>query len=160
MIRNGCLNDLSRIMEIYEEARVLMKDSGNPDQWTNGYPQEWRVKEDIEKGINYVLEQDGLIEGVFVLLKDGDPDYLKIYQGEWLNDKPYWAIHRVASAGQRKGLTGEIFNWCLSQCHNIKIDTHQDNKIMQHVLLKNGFTPCGKVFITGAGERIAFQKVK
>jgi RimJ/RimL family protein N-acetyltransferase len=158
MIRNGNEGDLERIMAIYKFARDLMKKSGNPDQWTNGYPEEWRVKEDIAMKTNFVLEREGVVKGVFVLLEDGDPDYLNIHQGQWLNDKAYGAIHRVASCTTGKGLTKEIFDWSLNRCHNIKIDTHKDNKIMQHVLIKNGFKRCGLVYIRGAGERIAYQK--
>ncbi|WKY48799.1 GNAT family N-acetyltransferase [Eubacteriaceae bacterium ES3] len=160
MIRNGTLNDLNRIMEIYESARDLMKTSGNPNQWTNGYPEEWRVREDIDKKTNYVCESNGSVEAVFVFLREGDPDYLRINHGEWLNSEPYAAIHRVASAETGKGMTKEIFEWCFSQCPNLKIDTHRDNKIMQHVLVKNGFKQCGIVYLREAGERVAFQKVK
>ena len=48
--------------------------------------------------------------------------------GNWLNDAPYGVVHRIASDGTVKGAA----SFCLSlrafsQCHNLKIDTHQDN---------------------------------
>ena len=30
---------------------------------------------------------------------------------------------------------------------NIRIDTHRDNKIMQHNILKQGFTYCGIIYL-------------
>ena len=40
----------------------------------------------------------------------------------------------------------------------IRIDTHRDNKIMQHNLLKYGFTYCGIIYLANGDERLAYQK--
>jgi len=42
---------------------------------------------------------------------------------------------------------------------NIRIDTHRDNKIMQHNILKHGFTYCGIIYLLSGDERLAYQKV-
>ena len=55
---------------------------------------------------------------------------------------------------------------------NIRIDTHRDNKIMQHNILKQGFTYCGIIYLQsgdaldqrslaskGTQERLAYQKM-
>ena len=45
------------------------------------------------------------------------------------------------------------------QTKHLRIDTHHDNAIMQHVILKNGFTRCGIIHIASGAERIAFEKI-
>ena len=42
---------------------------------------------------------------------------------------------------------------------HLRIDTHADNHIMQHLILKNGFEQCGIIHIADGSERIAYEKV-
>ena len=46
-IRKATLDDLDRLMEIFEEARRFMCRTGNPNQWINGYPQRELIQEEI-----------------------------------------------------------------------------------------------------------------
>jgi RimJ/RimL family protein N-acetyltransferase len=39
----------------------------------------------------------------------------------------------------------------------LRIDTHEDNKRMQHILAKNGFVYCGIVLQNGS-DRLAYEK--
>ena len=39
-----------------------------------------------------------------------------------------------------------------------KIDTHRDNKVMQNLLKKNGFSYCGIICLNDCSERLAYQK--
>lgn len=139
-----------------------MKQSGNPSQWGTAYPPESLVKEDLERGYLYVLEYfDGekgelSVCGVFAFLPEGDEIYNNIV-GKWLNHLPHAAIHRVASSGELPGVLPACVDFCLSVSKNLKIDTHPDNKIMQHQLTKAGFLPCGSIFLPDGSERIAFQ---
>ena len=43
---------------------------------------------------------------------------------------------------------------------NIRIDTHRDNKIMQHNLAKYGFEYCGIIHIASGAERLAYQRLR
>jgi RimJ/RimL family protein N-acetyltransferase len=52
-----------------------------------------------------------------------------------------------------------VLEFCFSKTDNIRIDTHDDNKTMQHILLKNGFTYCGIIYLKNGDERLAYQKV-
>ncbi len=158
-IRHTQIEDIPGIEEIYSHARTMMAAMGNPHQWVDGYPQPSLIEDDIKKQISYVCEIDGRIEAVFVLLREGDSDYNRIFDGQWRNDDPYVAIHRVASAGNVAGLTRAIFDWCEKICLNIRIDTHRDNRIMQRVLTKNGFTYCGLIYLKSGAERLAYQRV-
>ena len=52
-----------------------------------------------------------------------------------------------------------VMEFCFSYDTNIRIDTHRDNKIMQHNILKHGFTYCGIIYLLSGDERLAYQKV-
>ena len=47
-IRIAREEDLGRILELYARARVRMAENGNPDQWGTSWPEEWKVREDME----------------------------------------------------------------------------------------------------------------
>ncbi|MBR2739978.1 MAG: N-acetyltransferase [Oscillospiraceae bacterium] len=151
--------DRDRVLEIYSIAREFMKRSGNPRQWGDSSPAVSLIDADIENGTGRVIEKDGRIEGCFALFNGPDPTYLKIYDGEWLNDEPYIVIHRIASAGK-----GGILRACLDYCDaiscNIRIDTHRENRVMQHQLHKYGFTYCGTIYIADGSPRMAYQRIK
>lgn len=159
-IRKTKLEDLAEVMKIYAGAREFMARTGNPVQWGDGYPQEELVREDIRKGISYVAEYDGEIETVFVYFAGDDPTYHYIENGAWKNDAPYGVIHRIASAGKVKGSGSHCLQWGFSQCGNLRIDTHDDNVVMQHVLEKNGFERCGRIYTENGSPRIAYQKTR
>ena len=158
MIRNAVSSDIDSIMPIYERARRFMAENGNPTQWTGGYPSRSVIESDIAAGRLFVCTAGDRIEGVFAFMLDAEPNYAVI-EGAWLNDLPYGTIHRVASAGIRSGVASDIFNWCAERISNLRIDTHEDNRIMQHILVKNGFVRCGIVHIRGGSPRIAFQRI-
>ena len=157
-IRSATLNDLDKIFEIYDRARSFMKEHGNPDQWGDVYPPKELIISDLEEGyLRVITDEENAIAGVFSCFTDGDPDY-DVINGEWLNDEPYVAIHRVASAGTHKGIFTHIFNYSLTLSSNIKIDTHPQNIVMQSILKKHGFSACGTITIEGM-EFIVFQFV-
>ena len=156
-IRKAEISDLSQIISIYAYAREIMRTTGNETQWKNTYPTNDIISSDIENGyLRLLFDEDG-IQGVFAFLPDGDPVYDYI-EGAWLNDLPHAAIHRVASAGLKKGIICACMQYCGSLAPNLKIDTHEDNKIMQKQLEKEGFSPCGTIFLANGEKRIAYQR--
>ena len=159
-IRNATYIDLDEILEIYARARSFMRDHGNPTQWGDSYPSKELIVSDLEQGcLRVLIDDENAIAGVFSCFVDGDPDYDVIKDGAWLNDEPYTAIHRIASAGTHKGIFTHILEYCLTFSTNVKVDTHLQNTVMQSVLQKHGFKKCGT--ITAAGlDFIAFQFVK
>ena len=54
----------------------------------------------------------------------------------------------------------KIMNFCFSHDANIRIDTHKDNRIMQHNIEKHGFTYCGIIYLANGDERLAYQKLE
>lgn len=158
-IRMSRIEDLKEIMAIYEYAREVMRNSGNPNQWKNTNPPEEAIVEDIMNGNHYTIWKDDEICGVFAFIIGEDETY-KIIDGNWLNDEPYGTIHRVASAGKEKGILEMCLRFCESKISNVRIDTHEDNKIMQHLLKKNGYVECGIIYVKDGSPRKAYQKAK
>ena len=155
-VRKTTLNDLEEIQKIYAIARKTMKDSGNPNQWGEDKPELSLLLGDIEKGQSFVLEDEEGIYGVFAFILGEDPTYGYI-EGKWLNDEPYGTIHRIASSTRVKGVLSQAVSFGSQFTDNIRIDTHHDNKIMQHLLTKNGFKKCGIIYLLNGDPRIAYQ---
>ncbi|MDR0421926.1 MAG: GNAT family N-acetyltransferase [Proteiniphilum sp.] len=158
-IRPSTRDDLPEVMEIYAVARDFMRRSGNVSQWTGGYPPAEYIAGEIEAGHSFVCEnRDGELVGTFCFIIGDDPTYGKIYEGEWLNHALYGTVHRIASAGKEKGVAETCFRWCFTRCLNIRVDTHRDNRVMQRILEKLGFTCCGIIHVADGTERLAYQK--
>lgn len=157
-IEKATLASLETVLEIYADARAYMREHGNAEQWSGGYPSESILRADIERGNLYLCTEGEEILGVFCYFEGEDPTYGRIDGGAWLNDKPYGVIHRIAVAKHQRGVASFCFDACLARCHNLKIDTHKDNYPMQRSLEKNGFTRCGIIYLENGDERIAYQK--
>ncbi|MBE6039217.1 MAG: GNAT family N-acetyltransferase [Anaerofustis stercorihominis] len=160
-IRKTVEKDIERVLEIFDAAKKFMRQNGNMNQWVNGYPSKEDVMLDINNDRSYVVEdENGELVATFCYFVGVDPTYNEIYNGSWLNDKPYGVVHRIAVESQTKGTGSFCVNWCFEQCGNLKIDTHEDNFPMQNMLKKNGFTQCGIIYLESGDERVAFQKSK
>lgn len=160
LVRKAVESDYNRIMEIYEIARSFMAETGNPHQWGDlGYPYPDLIKEDIEKQRLLVIIENETVEGVFFWSLGVDPTYVEI-DGQWLNDKPYGVIHRIAGSGRVKGILKTAVEYGLQFSDNIKIDTHVDNTVMQSALEKLGFKYCGMVYLPHGVWMKAYQLSK
>jgi len=157
-IRNATLQDLDRIMEIYDIARNFMRANGNFAQWGNGYPARNLIREDIARGESYVIADDTGIHGVFLFMHREEPTYAVIEDGAWPNDLPYGTIHRVATDGKCRGLFDLCVAFCAERANILRIDTHKDNLPMQKAIARNGFARCGIVYMADGSPRIAYQK--
>ena len=158
IIRRAEKRDLVSILRVYETAREYMRQSGNPDQWGTDKPQRKLLEDDIKKGELFVGESDdGEIHFVFAFILGADPTYSYIEDGEWLSDEPYGTIHRIASDGTVSGVVKMAVEYCQKTIPNLRIDTHEKNKTMQHVVKKLGFTRCGIIYLEDGSPRIAYQ---
>ena len=158
MIRLAQPQDLDAIEAVYAAARAYMARSGNPHQWgDSGYPHRDLLAADIEKKRLYAITEKDEIHGVFAFMLGDDPTYGYIEDGSWPNDKPYGTIHRIASDGQIKGMFTRAFDFCRERADEVRIDTHRDNKTMQHVVQKHGFKRCGIIYLENGDPRIAYQ---
>ena len=159
-IRKATIDDLDVIMSIYRAAQDFMIESGNPNQWGHFYPSEDLVREDISKGISYVICDRDNPHGVFVLIDGLEPTYQYIENGSWINEEPYITLHRIASDGKLHGIFKSAIDYSKSISDNIRIDTHSNNVIMQKQIEKNGFKKCGTIYVREGSPRIAYQWVK
>lgn len=156
-IRKAEKADLPRILEIYAFARDFMEKTGNPNQWKKTNPPRQTLEADIQAGNLFVLEDQG-IHGVFAYFTEPDPTYSYIEEGAWLDDSPYGTIHRIAGDGSG-GVFGAVLEYVTSLNSHVRIDTHEDNKVMRHILQKHGFQRCGIIYLKNGEPRIAFEKL-
>ena len=50
--------DVQRQLELFDIARSVMRNTGNMEQWTNGYPSQEVIEDDIVAGNSYVCMDD------------------------------------------------------------------------------------------------------
>lgn len=154
-IRRAKPADLDRILEIYRLARQFMVENGNPTQWKDGYPAHEMLEEDIRLQRLFVVETDQVC-GVFMFNIGNDPTYSYI-EGSWGSNEPYGVIHRIAGVGG--GIFESALEYCAQQIHHLRIDTHADNKPMQHLVEKAGFTRRGIIYVADGTPRIAYDRL-
>lgn len=160
-IRLATIEDIPILMEIFEIAKRFMRANGNHDQWINGYPSEEVLIADIAKGWSHIITDDNEehILGTFCMMTVPEPSYTIIKDGDWLNDKPYVTIHRIASEGSTKGVLKSAIDYALSTGNEVRIDTHADNRPMRNAVEKLGFKRCGIINIADGSERTAYQLI-
>ena len=158
-IRKATHDDIPALMRLFESAKEIMRASGNLNQWGSGYPSENVVRNDIEQGVCYVANDglNGEIEATMAFIPGPDPTYSFIEDGAWLNDNPYFVIHRIAVALPGKGYARELLRWAFERTDTVRIDTHRENVIMQHILCKYGFERCGVIYLANGDARDAYQ---
>ena len=153
-IRPAVQADLDEILKIYESARRYMAVNGNPTQWVNGYPRQELLLEDIRLQRLYAVLRDDIICGAFVFFIGEDPTYAYI-EGAWGLDTPYGVIHRIAGIGG--GVFTAALDYCRTRISHMRIDTHSNNKTMQHVVEKAGFVKRGIIYVEDGSPRIAYE---
>ncbi len=154
--------ELSECIDILRSGRDFQREQGFV-QWADSFPNADIIRQDIASGCGYVVKKDGKNAAYLYISFDGDPAYPNI-QGVWRYDAPYAVIHRIAigDAFRGQGLADVVFGLAEEFCRSkgfsvLRIDTHVDNKRMQHILTKNGFAYCGTV-LPECGLRLAFDK--
>ncbi|QIL51050.1 GNAT family N-acetyltransferase [Weissella coleopterorum] len=165
-LRKAKQQDLDKIEQLIQGAKQKLAIDRIP-QWQGNYPQKQDLLTDIKKGMTYLLILDQQIVGTATLLTTPDPNYRKIYQGTWRgSNEAYATIHRVAISGQQAGqhLGDFLFSNLMSVAVNlgfkeIRIDTHQQNLRMQHIIEKTKFFAAGIVYMDADpnDQRVVYQ---
>ena len=158
-IRNAWREDLPRIEEIYAYARRFMAEHGNPNQWGKTNPPVAQLKRDIENRLLFVITDEENIHGVFYFYIGEDPTYEYIEGGAWASDTTYGTVHRIAGDGSGGILKGAV-EFCGNKIDHLRIDTHQDNGVMQRAVEKLGFTRRGIIYIADGSPRIAYDRIE
>jgi len=52
-----------------------------------------------------------------------------------------------------------VLKFAMEQNPHVRIDTHADNHVMQHVLAKHGFQRRGIIYLEDGDPRIAFERI-
>lgn len=158
MIRPAEPADLPRIGEIYAHARAFMAENGNPGQWGRTRPSPRQTEKDLENQNLYVLCSGEKLRGVFCFFLGEEPTYREIYDGAWHENRPYGVIHRIAGDGSG-GVFSAALAFCREKAEYLRIDTHRDNAVMQHLLRKSGFRFCGRIYLADGSERLAYDRI-
>lgn len=146
------LSDYDRVMAILKDGRDQLAEKGI-DQWQGDYPNPQHVKEDVQHGYAYLVHSDDhQTVGTFTILPAPDHAYDEL-DGQWLTETDkYLTIHRVAihSAHAGRGYASRLFEAVIDHVKNhhpeiesLRIDTHEDNQAMQHLITKSGFKRVG-----------------
>ena len=161
-IRHAEKNDLPVMCAIYSRAREFMAKNGNPNQWgPTNWPPEALLERDIAEGNSYVCLEGGRVIGTFFYAfgRDIEPTYAVIGEGGWHDDTPYGVVHRLAGDGSVPGIGTACLEWAYARCGHLRVDTHGDNKVMQGLLKKLGFTYCGIIHVVeDVYPRLAYEK--
>ncbi|MBO6064124.1 MAG: N-acetyltransferase [Bacteroidales bacterium] len=157
VIRPATPADIPALRPVFEAAKGIMRADGNRDQWSApGFPDDSLLLRDIAREGGFVIEDDALV-AYFALLPSPEPTYDYI-DGAWLTDEPYGVIHRMASYPDVHGIFSAVIDFAASRYSHLRIDTHRDNHIMQHLIEKYGFTYCGIIWLEDGTERLAYER--
>ena len=161
--RKADISEISQIWEILQQAIKRRKADGS-SQWQNGYPNPETIRNDISKGVGFVLADEDTIVAYSALIINDEPTYLKII-GQWLTTDDFVVVHRVAVSEKylNQGLAQKVFGFVEefaagNNIRSIKVDTIFDNLAMLKIMEKLGYTYCGEVSVNGS-PRKAFEKV-
>ena len=161
-IRKACSYDIDDIMSILDEARAFQRQSGFR-QWEDGYPGRSDVERDIDCGTAYVFIDTDMTAVGYVALSSSDEAYDRI--GDiWEHSGSYGVVHRLALGDCLRGqhTTSTLFSLIEQTFRSlgitsIRLDTGTDNKIMQHLMAKYGYTSRG-IHQFPWGPRLAYEK--
>lgn len=132
-------------------------------QWHDGYPVLQTIIDDINAEIGYAfVDESDKPVGYCCFVVGEEPAY-RIIDGRWLNNNPYAVVHRMAfgKSVRGKGASAKavalLKNLSVSLgITSIRVDTQAENKVMQHILEREGFVHCGYVQFDG-GQKLAYE---
>lgn len=181
-MREAVTADIEQILAITDSARRFQRQCGFR-QWEDGYPAYENITADIAAQGAYVFEYDSIVseavnksaatEGVYYPEKHGIIAYAFLTKGDveydrlsviWHHPGSYGVIHRLAIAPnfRGQGLAAQIL--AMSEAHltaqgirAMRIDTGQDNIVMQRLLSRAGYT-CRGLHQFVWGPRLAYEK--
>ena len=144
-----------------EDARAYHRSLGF-EQWHPDYPTLQTILDDIARGIGYAFVDSSGVIGYCCIVFGDEPAYREI-SGAWKTDRPYAVVHRMAFCSRARGtrLSSQAFHLIQALCQSnrvdaIRVDTQEENKVMQHVLDREGFAYCGLVQFDG-GPKLAYE---
>lgn len=158
------MEQLIDIMKVIADGRQALKNLGL-EQWQDNYPSIEDIQADIENQMSYVLIEDSSIIGTVALDDRGEKAYDNLFDGEWHFDVPYLTVHRMAIAQHAtlKGIGTKLLTLIEQiaiekKIPQIRLDTHEENYVMQKVATKNNYVYAGKVNYGVDFDCLAYDK--
>lgn len=155
--------DVPAIMTLVEAAVRRLAAMG-VDQWQDGYPNRGRIEQDVAEGIGYVIEENDRVVAYGAVIFTGEDAY-RVIEGRWLTEEEnYVVVHRMCVAEE---VVGQGYGRCFMEAakqlsrgrvRSFRVDTHADNRVMQALLPRLGFTRCGTIRIDRRPFE-AFEKI-
>lgn len=160
-LRKAKKNEAEICYQCIEDARAYHKSLGF-EQWHPDYPTLQTILDDIDNGTGYVFVNEQGIVGYCCIIIGDEPAY-HVIDGAWKTDRPYAVVHRMAfcSSARGGGLSREAIHLIEELCQAehvdaIRADTQNENKVMQHILDREGFSYCGLIQFDG-GPKLAYE---
>ena len=132
------------------------------EQWRPDYPTRQTILEDIAQQIGYAFVHEEELIGYCCIMTGEEPAYQAI-EGAWKTDRPYAVVHRMAfrKTARGGGLSKSAIDLIKALCRSrhisaIRVDTQEENTVMQHILLREGFQYCGLIQF-GGGPKLAYE---
>ena len=149
--------DTGAVMAMYDHSRRLMRADGNTTQWV-GYPTLDQLRLDMQRGTSYVIVDADSTLGTFALVPGAEPTYGYIEHGRWIDDTtPYATLHRLAKREGTAGIAAAAFAYAQQRYPHLRIDTHETNHAMRHLVGRSGFVECGTVYMGDGTPRLAYE---
>ena len=162
IFRKATTADIDTIERMIKAASGRLGAAGI-DQWQRGYPNRTSIENDVEAGVGMVLALGNEILAYSAVIFTGEPAYDDLTGGKWLTDGQYAVVHRLCVSeifvgmGFAKQFMSAAEAMAAERVKSFRIDTHPDNKIMQNLVERMGFTYCGDVVIES--RRLAYEKI-
>ena len=154
-------NEAKVCYKCIEDARAYHKSLGF-EQWHPDYPTQQTILDDIAQNIGYAFTEGNEVIGYCCMIFGDEPAYKEI-EGAWKTEKPYAVVHRMSfsSKARGSGVSREAFRLIKDCCMSnhidaIRVDTQEENKVMQHILGREGFEYCGLIQFDG-GPKLASE---
>ena len=162
IFRKATIEDIDSVTAMIKAASARLGVAGI-DQWQMGYPNRESVERDVENGVGMVLCEGDTIIAYGAVIFTGEPAYNDLTGGKWLTQGDYAVVHRLCvneifvGMGFAKRFMSAAEAMASESVKSMRIDTHPDNKIMQSLIDRMGYTYCGDVVIES--RRLAYEKV-
>ena len=163
IFRKATLNDTDAVTEIYDGAKIILRNSGIP-QWQGAVPGRASFIDDVGNEAAYVVEDEGRVIATIQIIGH-EPYYETVENGAWQDNNALVAHHVAVSNECRKhGVAGfmlENVERLARQRRNtsIRLDTHELNHRMRNLLEKHGFKRIGIVRMPSGDPRLAYEKL-
>ncbi|MCR3955312.1 MAG: GNAT family N-acetyltransferase [Gudongella sp.] len=161
VFRKSTMNDIDAIVQIANDGKELLKNSG-VNQWQKGtYPDRQLFIQDIEDGIGYVVSEEDEVVAICTVTFTDEASYRQLSSGSWKtsDDAVYATIHRAAVGREHRGknITKFLFSSVAKLAAeegaaSVRADTHPNNAAMNRAMQKAGFEKCGEFYILEGDE--------